>query len=62
MIGYKLNSNGNSKSKRVRHGCEKYWNKYGEPFVKLLSGKFPTSDGWLKRKYDPIVELREDKE
>lgn len=33
-MAYKISLNGNAKNKRVRHGCEKAWNKYAEPFVK----------------------------
>ena len=57
-MGYKFQKPGNSKTKRARHQCEKYWNRYAEPFVRFLGGKFHTSDTWLKRKYDPIVEIK----
>ena len=57
-MSYKFGKPGNAKTKRSRHGCEKYWNKYAEPFVLFLKGRFSTSDTWLKRKYDPVVELK----
>lgn len=46
------NIKGNAKTKRMRRGFEKNWNKYAEPLMKLLgSGKnFPINLGWLKFK------------
>jgi hypothetical protein len=46
-----VNGRGTSKLKRARHGCEKYWNKYNEPFVRLLKGKFKINKKWLDRKH-----------
>jgi len=31
-----------------RPGSEKDWNKYSEPFVRWLSGKFPVNRDWIK--------------
>jgi hypothetical protein len=42
--------NGNKADKRKRIGSEKNWNKFGEPFVRLLGGKFHTIQSWIKRK------------
>ncbi len=41
---------GNKADKNKRIGSEKNWNKFGEPFVRLLCGKFHTIDSWIKRK------------
>lgn len=53
---YKIQGKGNASNKRARHGCEKYWNKYDEPFIRMLSGKFRTSKKWLNRKHKPEIE------
>jgi len=62
---YKIQSatgHGTAKEKRSHHGCEKNWNRYGEPFVHLLHGrmKFHTTEEWLSRKPVPTLELNYD--
>ncbi len=37
----------NARGKRAHHGCEKDWNKYDEPFRRMLGGIFKINDGWV---------------
>ena len=56
------NTKGNAKTKRMRRGFEKNWNKFAEPLMKLLGSgcNFPINLDWLKYKRRNDKQIKDD--